>query len=1011
MKVSIIIPAYNAAGTLAETLESVRAQTLSGWEAIVIDDGSTDTTAAIAANFAEKDPRIRIVSQPKGGVSAARNTGIANARYDWLLFLDADDWLLPLHLEKITHVLIADATLDAVHCGWANIAPDGTHLDAGFCFQLGDLFGEFANRCAFPIHACVVRKSVVDSIGGYDSSLITCEDWDLWQRIARTGASFGTIQEVLSLYRTRPGSASRNSFQLLADGILVIERGHAPDARVPNPRPEHANGQPVAEVPAAILEQLCWCAGIFLGVGKDARPLLGAVRNIRDALVYGNARNIADYILISLSIHGGQPLAACYKIWHGIEQRVDEFLLAIEEQSQTFDLANRIGTVLKRLILAPPATPRPLTIGNLHAIRVEVTEPINDIVPSIQVNRLICSIELEGTHIGTIELPVCDGIVPGHVLADAIAADFSWVIFKRYFECTVRPNLSMKRNQLGFSIWRKNLCLVEAIPGNEHTVEQQLYEKVGWTVFLQEVFGCQNLPLDGFYQTKLEIPSIKHGWKSLIKKFCARHMKSHERISKRKVKPLHSVPGNWLMVEIAERLSDVEVSGKELNIVLTVGGVVLNVIIIPVIGNIVHRKELRVAIATTCGLELCRAAVREGLLGRPITDKPLSLQKRLEAKSLVMQRHGDSSLLKGDTDIVFVPGSARALDNFLSFDNRSLILGRHACGRIGTSASRRAMLPAATTPELIDASRVAGEPVIQIPAPGEQPRHVAYVPELVWFPSPDNRTSVPESRVLEKTHSAASHTQNQIIITGNVVTDRLPILMYHRVALTAKPSGDRYRITPESFEEQLSYLRNAGYYSINLEDWHNAMEKNEPLPGRAVMITFDDGYLDFLTCAWPLLRKYGFFATVFIVADLVGKTNKWDEIYGEEIPLMGWKDIRRLQDDGVLFGSHSASHPYLTVLPPEQIVREGARSRAILGRELGITVPAFAYPYGDVDPVVQHLIGACGYLYGLSCREDLSTYRDPLLALPRIEVSGADSLQHFITKLGVLQSPDTNATN
>ena len=112
-------------------------------------------------------------------------------------------------------------------------------------------------------------------------------------------------------------------------------------------------------------------------------------------------------------------------------------------------------------------------------------------------------------------------------------------------------------------------------------------------------------------------------------------------------------------------------------------------------------------------------------------------------------------------------------------------------------------------------------------------------------------------------------------------------------------------------------------------------------------------------------------------------------------------EIRQLQDEGIEFGSHTASHRPLTALPLAEIVREGARSRALLGRELGRPITAFAYPYGDTDQVVQHLIGACGYVFGLSCRPGLSRFQDPLLALPRIEVAGSDGLQEFVTKLGV----------
>jgi glycosyltransferase involved in cell wall biosynthesis len=98
MNVTVIVPAHNAADTLADTLESLTAQTFPGWEAIVVNDGSTDATPGIVEGFAAFDPRFRLVHRVNGGLAAARNTGVSHARHDALLFLDADDWILPRHL-------------------------------------------------------------------------------------------------------------------------------------------------------------------------------------------------------------------------------------------------------------------------------------------------------------------------------------------------------------------------------------------------------------------------------------------------------------------------------------------------------------------------------------------------------------------------------------------------------------------------------------------------------------------------------------------------------------------------------------------------------------------------------------------------------------------------------------------------------------------------------------------------------------------------------------------------
>jgi peptidoglycan/xylan/chitin deacetylase (PgdA/CDA1 family) len=209
----------------------------------------------------------------------------------------------------------------------------------------------------------------------------------------------------------------------------------------------------------------------------------------------------------------------------------------------------------------------------------------------------------------------------------------------------------------------------------------------------------------------------------------------------------------------------------------------------------------------------------------------------------------------------------------------------------------------------------------------------------------------------------------------------------------------RYRVDPEQFEQQLKYLSDSGYYSVTWEKWLQAMFTRRPLEGRPIAITFDDGYTDFYQYAWPLLKKYGFSATVFLVTDLVGKANTWDEVYGEHIQLMDWNEIKELHDQGIEFGSHSANHKALTSLTPDEIVKEGIISRSTLKQQLDARVDIIAYPYGDTDPVVAHLMGACGYTIGLSCRTGFSTFLDNSMDLPRIEIKGSDNLKTFVSKL------------
>ncbi|MFN3530989.1 MAG: glycosyltransferase family 2 protein [Candidatus Brocadia sp.] len=643
IKVSVVIPAHNAAKMIAETLESLLAQSFTNWEAIIIDDGSNDGTAAVAGSFAKKDHRIRIVSQQKMGVSAARNMGISMASFDWLLFLDADDLILPQYLERMTRLLISDPSLDAVYCNWARVARDGTLVKEEFCRLTGDMFSTFARRALFPIHACIVRRSLVMAVGGFDTSLRTCEDWDLWQRVARTGAQFGVIDEALVLYRMQPASASVDGFQMLTDGLRVLRQGHMPDMRVQNPHPEHVNGLPCEELIKQLFYFPCWCAGLMIGCGKDARPSLNLLKD--DHYPQLDPNGVAKNIFQAVPLPTCQTPAAWGELWPAVEQHIEEFLIALEQQAQAPMLYRRTLTALERLILDHPMVSLPLTIGTLHAVRIEVTKPIPDIRPPPVVDRLNCTIELEDTCIGTLELPICNGMVSGHVLADAIATEFFWKIIGRFFEHTVYRDLKVRKAQSGLSIWRGDLCIADNLLENESTFWQQIHDRIGWTVFLQEIWGCQDKPQVYFYSTQW----TEVGWKKLLQNILSCWIRLQALFFQLKRFVQHRTNKGFFTVEVSKRLSNIVVSGGEVNILLTVGGAALGVVTLPVKGNIVRAQELRAAITDATGTELCRTAVREGLLGRPMTGQPSTLRARLaeatagaaqgDRKGFVVEKH------------------------------------------------------------------------------------------------------------------------------------------------------------------------------------------------------------------------------------------------------------------------------------------------------------------------------------------------------------------------------------
>lgn len=917
MPVSVVIPARNASDTLAETLASLQAQTLSDWEAIVVDDASTDGTAALARELARSDPRIVVVDGPGRGVSAARNVGVERARHPVLAFLDADDLIRPTLYERATTRLERDPTLAGAHCGWARLTPDGEIVDRVTAALEGDLFPEFARHCLFPIHACLVHTELVRSVGGFDERLVTCEDWDLWLRITRYGRPFAAIGDVLALYRMRPRSASLDGRRMLADGLDVIERARRPDPRVPGPA-LHEHGLASDDLAVNRLNHVSWTAGLVIGSGGDPEPLLDAVRD--------TAPIPADPAVIAGCLFSSVLLPRCLRPvdWstHVGELRgaLDSFLAAMEEAARSTGLAARVWRRLDDRIVAG-APPGGMTrIGTTAALDVEVTAPIADVELTDGVERLVCRVTLEGEPFGVLELPLCDRFLPGRVLADAIACELGWTLLTRFLERSVLPALELRDRGTHLEVTRDTTVVGRVPPGAELGATM-LEGAVGWALFLQELFDRPDWPPERFY---------------------------HPPRAGRSGQPL---PG--ATVELSRTPTPIATDPDSPALVLTLGGAALGVVPVQGRDGVVAPERLAARAVSAAGVELALVAVREGLLGRPF-EADRTLRARL-----------DEAASAAGAGVAGLPDE--------------LVLARRRPLDIGGSASRAYTLPAARAADLLESARVAGEPVV---ARGSRHVRVRYAPELI-VDVPRVAVDAPPSlprRLVGRLRAPRAARKSR--------THELPILMYHRVDEAGSEALARYRVTPARFEQHLRHLRDEGYRSATFDELGEAMRLRQPLRGRRVMLTFDDGCSDFLEHAQPLLAEYGFAATLFVVTDRVGGTNEWDAAYGETVELLGWDALRTLQAAGVAIGSHSATHPYLTGISNAEVVHEAARSRAAITRELGAVPVVLAYPYGDLDPAVRHLVGGCGYEYAVTTASRHATLTDHRLALPRIEVPG-----------------------
>jgi glycosyltransferase involved in cell wall biosynthesis len=223
--VSVVIPAFNAAAYLGGAIDSVLAQTSRDLEVIVVDDGSSDGTPALAARY---DSPVRWLRQDNRGVAAARNRGIAESRGRFVAFLDADDLWRPEKLERQLAALRdcagARASATAFSIVDADLAPLGVQRVEPAEPALVDLLLR-GNVIGTP-SSVLCERGLLEESGGFDTGLSQCADWDLWLRFAAR-TRFAILDAPLTVYRRHAGNMSRSVELLERDSIGVLERAFA----------------------------------------------------------------------------------------------------------------------------------------------------------------------------------------------------------------------------------------------------------------------------------------------------------------------------------------------------------------------------------------------------------------------------------------------------------------------------------------------------------------------------------------------------------------------------------------------------------------------------------------------------------------------------------------------------------------------------------------------------------------------------------------------------------------
>lgn len=224
LSVSVIIPAYNRVDFIEGAVDSCLTQTRVPDEIVVVDDGSTDGTEQVLRKYG---PPVVVVRQPNRGVSAARNTGIARATGDILVFLDSDDLLLPRCIERTAQVLEERGDIDVVYPDIYIVDRDGNRLILFSEYSRerppsGNIFAKLACRSVITLSSATIRRSAIQG-SRFDESLHCAEDYDLWRQLAGR-CRFYYLHEPLAHYRNHEAQVTVNSAEGMRVGTLEVQR-------------------------------------------------------------------------------------------------------------------------------------------------------------------------------------------------------------------------------------------------------------------------------------------------------------------------------------------------------------------------------------------------------------------------------------------------------------------------------------------------------------------------------------------------------------------------------------------------------------------------------------------------------------------------------------------------------------------------------------------------------------------------------------------------------------------
>nr|WIE93691.1 trifunctional glycosyltransferase/class I SAM-dependent methyltransferase/polysaccharide deacetylase [Mesorhizobium sp. WSM4875] len=954
--VSIVVPAHNAEATLARALDCLLDQDIADWEAIIVDDASTDRTPAIIVGYVERDARFRTLSSCAYSAAGARNSGISVARGQWLMFLDADDWVDASFLAKMLAALKTAPDAVAAFCGSRRVMPDGELTPSSISTEVAiEPFETFARRCAIRTHALLVDRKTIVELGGFDVSLRTCEDWDLWQRLARLGKRWVMVDEPLAFHRVSPNSLSRNSTQMLADAAIVIVRGFSPDPRVEHPASVHANGAIDANGCSAA-EALAWFAlwNAASDCGRGACSIdAQSLRAVPAARKW--AREIARVVFDGLMAGSLSVPAQLAARWDRFGGPLTELIVELGRVWDDPAAGRRVQYHLEQMLLDSDDLAAPRRLARTLGIRVDAGNPASTELPE-GIDRIYAYLMMDGRIEARVQFGALGKVTRSH-----------WIELASQSGVADKSNMS----EAGASL---SMAEPPSDPDSHFGKLARLAADA------QELVRSSAEPAEPFAAPRPKPAADDNGTDRTS--FWNRRFATEDPWNYRS-------PYEQEKYERQLEILPAGLIGRALELACAEGHFTRQ--LAPRVGHLTATDISSIAVERARARCSDQPNVDFGVLDFSAETLPGKMD--LIVCSEVLYYLDDLAELrriaKKFVEALTPGGSLVSAHAFVLRDNLERTgfdwntFGAQAISET-LAATEGLVLERSIQTELyrIDRFRrlspdgVATDPVIDH-VPIHAPIGVGVARNIVWG----------GARALRRDVARSERRQH------------VPVLMYHGIADDGPAALARFRLTPAAFDRQMAWLRANGFHAITSEQLGWSIANREPFVGRPVLITFDDGFQNFADHAWPTLRAKDLTAEVFLVTDLVGESARWDIDSGPPAQLMDAGTVRRLAGEGAFFGSHLATHRAIDGLSSSDLAAELLRSRMFVERWTGRPTTAFAAPFSVTDRRLGRLAKECGYRIGFGGKHGPAGLDCDPIDLPRIEVRGDRSLDDFVARV------------